>query len=158
MSVQIQGLDKLYKVLGNAAANKTLVRPMHEAMEHMKAPLVHYPPQSGNKKVPFVSDKQRRYVFWAMGKGIIDVPYQRGRTLGNSWKTAVTKIRMSSRGIAGRMGTNIPYAQLVQWRKTQSRRFRGNWTTTDDVVEGNFVRRNVDRVFQRAIDKALGGK
>ena len=155
MSVKIRGLDQLYAILGKAAAQKTLVRPMHEALNHVETPIKHYPTKHGNAPVKFVSEKQRRYFFWALNSGEIDVPYKRGRTLGNSW---TKKVSMRGSGVIGRVGTNVPYALLVQWRKTQARRFRGIWTTTDDVVEGNLTRRLVNRAFQRAIDKALAGK
>ena len=155
MPEQIKGLDKLFATLGKAAAQKTLVRPMHEATQHVETILKHYPSKHGNAPVEFVSEKQRRYFFWALNNGKIEVPYKRGRTLGNSWTTKVSK---RGAGLIGVIGTDIPYAPLVQWHKTQARRFRGIWTTTDDVVKSATVRRRVDRVFQRAIDKALGGK
>ncbi len=158
MSVKILGIKDLYSRLGKAAAEETLVKPMHEAMNHIKTPISHYPAKHGNAPVKFVSEKQRRYFFWALNSGKITVPYKRGRTLGNSWSSARVRIRRTKNGIFGRIGTNVPYAQLVQWRQTQALRFRGIWTTTDDVVEGNLTRRLVNRAFQRAIDKALGGK
>ncbi len=158
MSVKMLGIKDLYSRLGKVEAEKALVPPMHEAMNHIKTPISHYPAKKGNAPMEFVSEKQRRWFFWALNNGKITVPYKRGRTLGNSWSSAKVRIRRRKNGVFGRIGTNIPYAPLVQYRKTQAKRFRGIWPTTDDVVEGNLTQRLVNRAFQRAIDKALGGK
>lgn len=45
-----------------------------------------YPPRyQGKLPGGFKSEKQRRYFFWALREGIIQVPYQRTGTYGRAW-------------------------------------------------------------------------
>lgn len=87
-----------------------------------------YPPQSG-KSQPFLSERQRKYFFWALNNGIITSPYQRTGNLANSWSAKadgwMASIQNSQGYAAGVVGDD-------QWAY-----HRGNWWIASEVVEGN---------------------
>src|SRR3990167_2905281 len=49
----------------------------HVAGKMKEYPAARHGPQ------PFKTEKQRRYVFWAMARGIIQIPYRRGQSPGS---------------------------------------------------------------------------
>jgi hypothetical protein len=102
---------------------------------HAKRYLMKYPARV-TQKVEFKSDKQRRYFFWALKKGIIEVPYRRGQspgseTLGKKWG-----IKVEHGGLTVRVGNLASYGPLVQDRDRQTAMHRKTgWPTVQDVAE-----------------------
>ena len=96
--------------------------------------LRHYPPY---KKVTrkeafgssFFSDKQRRFFFWALGEGIIDVPYKRTQSFAQGWQ----KIGEGENII---IANETPYGPFLVDPERQSR-LQGliGWQTLDKQVE-----------------------
>jgi hypothetical protein len=157
MNIQIRGLDKLNKKLGRLETTRTFIAPMHKATYLVKSRMADYPSAKGNGPMKFVSDKQRRYFFWAWRNGIIDVPYKRSSSptserLGQRWTEDVT---MHGYTVTGKVGNNASYAALVQSDKFQARRFRGIWQTDKQVLDRS--RRAITRFFQNTVDTALRG-
>lgn len=77
----------------------------------------------------FVSDKQRRWFFWALNSGQIQVPYRRSRQLGNSW---TVKKRGQTDAV---VGTAVPYAPYVHGDSEQSGMMAAiGWPTTSEIV------------------------
>jgi hypothetical protein len=64
-----------------------------------------YPPES-HRPQPFKSEKQRRYFFWALRHGIINVPYIRTFNLARSFQ-----MQISADGMRIDTGTLVGYAQ-----------------------------------------------
>lgn len=83
----------------------------------------------------WASEKQRRWFFWALGKGLIDVPYRRGTSRGSerlskSWSTK------RETGLALRIGTNVSYARWVKAEEQQSKYMKAvGWTTIEADIE-----------------------
>jgi len=67
------------------------------------------PPRPGSA-APHWTDKQRRWFFWALKAGKIQVPYRRTGTLG---RTFTTEVRVEGAGVLGAIGTATPYAPWV---------------------------------------------
>lgn len=91
-----------------------------------------YPaPYAGQPKHEWVSEKQRRYVMWAIKTGLIKVPYQRTQKYANAWRV----IRLEN----GYMLTNLmPYARWVGGTArggAQARIHQTRWLIMRDVIE-----------------------
>lgn len=89
-----------------------------------------YPaPKRGRQ--PFKTERQRRFFFWALANGVIQVPYPRTGRLANSW--SARKTGASSWTLANSM----PNAAWVIGRGRQSKYHEGHWWTAEDIIEGN---------------------
>lgn len=87
-----------------------------------------YPPQR-HASQPFRSDRQRRWFFWALSSGVINVPYRRTGRLANSWSA-------KKRGWADWLLVNsASYASLVIGEDSQAGYHRGWWWTANSVIE-----------------------
>ena len=87
-----------------------------------------YPPQT-NEPQPFKSERQRRWFFWALAAGLINVPYIRTGNIANSW-------RARQEGWSHWVLENsAAYAALVVGREKQVRYHQGNWWIAEDVIE-----------------------
>jgi len=79
--------------------------------------------------------KQRKYFFWALRKGVIEVPYRRGgkrsQRLGARW--AVDESRLDAGQVT--VGNNASYAPVVYDRKNQSWYHKGNWLNTQQIAK-----------------------
>jgi len=79
--------------------------------------------------VTFFSDRQRRYFFWALREGIINVPYRRTGALAAGWKVDVS-------GTQATVTNAVPSAPYVQSRPRQSRMMTMiGWPTVEDYVD-----------------------
>ena len=139
-SIQIRGIDELQRKLGNAAANRTLMRPMNRAVLRIQRNMAEYPPPRPGS----------RYI---RGFGMEGGPRTSER-LGQSW---TTKVKPSGNGVTGTIGTNVSYAPWVQSERFQAWMHKGRWTNTDEKTVER-LRTTIIEDFQRAIDRALEGK
>jgi len=92
-----------------------------------------YPPQKSVTRASvygqtFQSDKQRRYFFWALSKGIIQVPYRRTQELRNAWKIVGS-------GYTAIIANEMPYAGLMMGDGEQGRMARATgWKTLNQII------------------------
>lgn len=107
-----------------------------------------YPPKSSGKRMVFQSEKQRRWFFWALRSGQIEVPYRRSGTLGKSW---TTDVRATSENIRGVLGTIRPYAQYVQDEELQAQMHKGHWPTVQMLLRAPAAR--MKQFYEQAIEK-----
>ena len=140
--------------------NKRFVEATTEAASFIWDFLGDYPQRSTHTTMNFVSEKQRRYVMWAIRNGVIQVPYRRTGTLGRRWRSFEQRPHVVMGGIRAVITNNVPYAHWVQDESRQAQYHRGRWPTVQ-MVERGAVKRKVELVFQGAIDRlvrALAGK
>src|SRR3990167_3779113 len=71
-------------------ASAELRAAMIESLSFAQGFLANYPPRPVSFHARFVSDKQRRFFFWALREGKIQVPYRRTTTLGPGWGQTMT--------------------------------------------------------------------
>ena len=142
-------LDKAFARFGTAHMQQVLRRPMEASLLSLQDVLTDYPPKSTGK-MRFKTAKQRRYFFWAVQNGVIQVPYVRTGKLGQSW---TWKITTTGSGLRGQVGTNLKYAPWVQSSESQARIHQGNWLT--DMGALNAKRDEIGRRFRTAIRAAL---
>ena len=144
-------LNKAFQRLGTSHMQQVLRRPMEASLLSLQDALTDYPgpPQRPYPKM-LRTERQRRYFFWALKNGVIQVPYHRTGKLGQSW---TWKITTTGSGLQGQVGTNMNYAHWVQRQGTQARIHRGNWLTDYGAVQQK--RDEIGRRFRDAIRAAL---
>jgi hypothetical protein len=107
------------------------------AMFNLRTRLAFYPPQyTGRMPGGFKTLKQRRYFFWALKQGIIQVPYQRTGAYGRGWQITefpnafllTGNARQGERTYTGWVAGDVT-------GKYQARIHRGRWTTVPTAVE-----------------------
>jgi hypothetical protein len=83
---------------------------MTQTLLFLHGQLPGYPEGPKEKVSQHWTPKQRAYFFWALRKGLIQVPYQRTGTLGRSFTTQVER---GQDAVTGELGTNVAYAPWV---------------------------------------------
>ncbi len=100
--------------------------------------------------VPFASDKQRRWFFFALSHGMIDVPYRRRGKAGgiaSRWHIQQTKNNVF-------LYNDDPAATWVYGDTTQNKLIgRIGWKTISTITDKK--KKQLDRVLDRAAKKAL---
>ena len=105
------------------------------------AKLREYPPQTVGKKHKFTSDRERRYVMWAIRTGKIRIPYPRTERLKASWSYLI----QGSSDITLLVWSPMRYAGFVQGVRSG-----GTLQQTKDMQERkwNSIRPLFGRVWQ----------
>ena len=76
-------IDKLFRRFEHGAVVQILRPPMEASLLSLQDALTDYPPPSTGK-ARFKTARQRRYFFWALRQGFIQLPYHRTGKLGQS--------------------------------------------------------------------------
>lgn len=111
---------------------------------YVKGDASKYPGVKRKKVADKWTKKQRGYFFYALKKGLIDVPYTRGSSRRSERLMARWSIR--AQGHTRIVGNNASYALLMHGRgKHQSFYHRNNWRNIDKIGRdvGPTVRRLV---------------
>lgn len=154
MQINQGSVDSLFRKLDRIAAIEVLRAPMEASLLSLQADLTDYPPPPQRPYPKMLrTPKQRKYFFWALGKGIIKVPYTRTGKLGQSWTWKITE---TGTGLRGTVGTNMSYAKWVQNEESQAMIHRSNWPTDARVVDRR--RAEIGRRFAAAIKRATAGR
>lgn len=123
-------------------------RATNEALAFAQNFIAKYPSKSSGKRMAFQSEKQRRWFFWALRSGQIEVPYRRTGTLGKSWTTDVNATSDSIRGVLGNVRS---YAQYVQDEELQAQMHKGHWPTVQMLLRAPAAR--MGRFFEQAMER-----
>lgn len=152
----VDGLDEI-KALVDRYVSVEFMEAGRHAMEltlkFLQGEIPEYPAQAHRKAdTANWTDKQRRYFFWALNEGIIQVPYRRTGTLV---RKITNEVKSVGAVIEGHIGIDADYAPWVVGpdrnaaitiggvKKYQSRGHSGVWWQFLDVVEDN-----LDEAFQ----------
>lgn len=140
---------------GRATLRRATMAGALVALSHIKPyPEKNRPSRSSVYGQTWQSAKQRRYFFFALRKGIIQVPYRRGlspgsQRLGRSW----TAKQVDDTSVA--IGTNVTYARMVKDEGQQTRYMKAvGWTTIQQDIERG--RREVMETMNTVIRRSLG--
>jgi len=152
---EIQGLDGLLARLSKLSQLKHLTAGLRLVAAHIVGIMQQYPPRRIGVKQPFKTEKQRRYFFWALKNGKLEVPYRRGaspgsRNLKQRWRVVVENpARVVAENPTG-------YAALVQkaGRQTFYHRASG-WITDEQALEK--ARPLAVTVIRQRVEKILSG-
>lgn len=144
MSIEIRGLDKLFKKLGKVAGTEVLVKPTQRATVRLQHRMQEYPPALSPRQGPVSARTGRK------GARSFRLGYRRTGTYGRRWTVRIIK---SGNGLQGKVGNNVPYGPYVGSKQYQARVHQGRWNTDDQVVREEQTAILAD--YQREIDRAL---
>jgi hypothetical protein len=161
-AIRIEGLESLMGKIDTLQKLRMVAAGIKAAALHIKGKMATYPPVKRLTRASvygsaFQTDKQRRYFFYALKAGLIEVPYRRGtspgsRTLGRRWT-----IETSHNGLTATVGNNTPYGTLVQAKDKQSLYHQAvGWQTDEDVIEKE--RGAVVQFVQTEVQRAIRSK
>lgn len=92
--------------------------------EYLRTQVMRYPTQFSHRHTPEWTPTQRRWFFWALRTGQIQVPYVRSQALATSWE-------VQAQGLRATVGTTVSYAPLVKSERiTMYHRITGHETVT----------------------------
>lgn len=156
VSVQIPGLERLEKKLAKLP-KATQDEALNQVGKYMMSekvlgwyPKARYITRKSAYGVTFFTAKQRRWFFWALRNGNIDVPYRRTMQLRRGW-------RVTGTGDTRRLTNSRPGAQFVIGNRTQSRHeAKVGWKTLSRLVKDNArgIQRTINGALARAFKRA----
>lgn len=148
--VEVDGIEELMRRLDRAASSAVLRAAMGAACNLVQSRLAVYPAAS-HGKMPWKSEKQRRFVMAGIRDGTIEVPYRRTGTLGRRWTSSVSGEGLD---VVGEVGNNTVYGPYVMDRHDQAMYHAGTWPLAQDVAEQAMG--DVTEIFRDAVETALG--
>lgn len=146
MSIEIRGLEQLYRKLDKVAATATLVKPMQRSVMRLQRRMQEYPPPLTPRQGPLGPRASRRQASVRNFRG----GYRRTGTYGRRWTTRVTT---EAGGLQGKVGNNVAYGPYVGSRQYQAKIHAGRWNTDQSVLDQETPGILAD--FQKTIDQAL---
>lgn len=133
MSISITGIEPIKAKITTLAQGQAYARGIATGATIIKSFMADYPAQI-HKPQPFKTDKQRRYVMWALKNGVLSFPYKRGgsgsQRLGARWTIVFT-----NNGLGAIISNNASYAAMVQKEGAQVSYHDGNWQTDQDAID-----------------------
>ena len=156
ITITLKGFDKLTAALGKfrEQIEKNMGHAGREAGDmilHSPGMPRNYPPGNHGPR-PFVSDKQRRYFFWALKQGIIEVPYRRGQS-PRSEKYG-TQSYIEPRGYnRTAIGDRASYADILTGDKQSPYMAAGGWRKLIDVAQEKIG--EITTIFQGWVDRTI---
>lgn len=152
--IRVEGLDRLLKKIGKLGPG--VYKPaIAEGATHLRDVIREYPPRRFGEQ-PFKTLRQRRYFFYALEAGLIQVPYVRGLSPGSERLGARWTIVFKDQGKTAVVGNNARYAAIVHSQDEQSHYHTlTGWKTDRRVAqdEAGEVRKIVARHYWDAIRK-----
>ena len=157
MPVTIKGDVELRRKLDKLANMQQSIAPSMEAAAlYVKGEVSEYPQGNQHRPQPFQTDKSRRFFFWALRNGVIEVPYRRGQSPGSEDHGQSWTIKGMNGGLKQVIGSDTSYGELLQSAAKQTAYHKSTgWRTVEDVVD-----KEADKVLEfikKQVDKLLAG-
>jgi hypothetical protein len=135
MATVITGGAELRRKLSKLKDFKSLVPTLQGAAVHVKGKISKYPSGNQHRPQPFKTAKSRRFFFWALRQGIIEVPYRRGQSPGSEDHGQSWTVKGMKGGLKQVIGSDTSYGRLLQKAGSQTAYHKGTgWKTTDQVM------------------------
>ena len=158
---RLDGYDDLLRKLETLAQLRQVEAAVKAGAAHLAGKMKVYPARRRmtRKSVygsSFVSDRQRRYFFYALKKGLIQVPYRRGQSPGSRNLKQTWTSRVYNNGLTGEAGTNTPYAGYVQGEGIQSKyHAAAGWKTEATILaeESDTVLGFIHDAIEKAVNE-----
>jgi hypothetical protein len=139
--LHIEGLDALLAKIDRLAQLRWVGGALLDGGAHLKTALQVYPDTNRLTRASvygktFVSDKQRRFFFYAKSHGLIEVPYRRGSSPGSQNLKQQWTVAAYDNGLTVEIGNAVPYGPLVQGHARQTRYAKAvGWQTDQQVLD-----------------------
>jgi hypothetical protein len=141
MPIKIEGMDALLKQLTEWEQLKPIRAVLKSAGMYLVGKLKVYPPEKRQTRASvygetFKSDKQRRYFFYALGKGLITVPYSRGADSRSERFKAAWALNTRNSGMSIVIGNDTTYGPYLMDNEQQSKFMAAKgWPTIAQVEQ-----------------------
>jgi len=147
--LDVEGLDELQELIARfpELALDAAEPAMDQALVYLHGRVPEYPPKpQPGQASKWWTPKQRRYFWWALKQGLIQVPYKRTGLLGRRITEQVTR---QAGQVLGEIGMNTPYGPEVVGPpqddpvtingepRYQARIHEGRWWRFHDVMDEN---------------------
>ena len=158
MATKIIGDVELRRKLAQLKDLKSIVPALTAAADHVKGKIAQYPPDANaHRPQPFKTAKSRAFFFWALSKGMIEVPYRRGQSPGSQDHGQKWSVYSNKSGLKQIIGNNTSYGPLLQDPNQQTDYHKKTgWKDTDTVVDEE--EETVLKMLKQAVDKILAGR
>lgn len=158
---RMEGYDELLSKLERLGQLKRVGAAVKAGTAHLAGKMKVYPARAHltRKSVygsSFKTDRQRRYFYYALKKGLIQVPYRRGQSPGSRNLKQTWTVTMSNNDLTGEAGTNTLYGPLVQGEGTQTKyHAAAGWKTEERVLQedGDHVVGLIHDAIEQEIDE-----
>jgi len=148
VSLELKGLDKLYRKLDWAAADRAVAGILKASASDVKAYIATYPPQSEANSPHGRTWYERGYgPRWYLKDGSMGGS-RTSQTLGRRWTIDAN----ASRAIIGNNATYAPYVQSAE-QQAPYHKARG-WRTDEETLEK--LKPSIIEKVRRAIEDILG--
>ena len=115
-SVELRGFKMVEKRFESftAGAVQVGVKTIYDLVWKWRNILATYPPPyAGEPPMEWVSEKQRRFVLWAIRTGKIKVPYHRTGAYGWNWRVKRDRSVAASEGVVYQLYNTVKYSKFV---------------------------------------------
>lgn len=152
--VKIEGQEDLQKIMDKLSSLEPVKLGLKTGAAVLKRQVAKEPRVSRRPQAQFWTDKQRKFFFWALKKGKIEVPYYRGinsksERLRQSWT-----VQSRHGGLTWIVGNNASYGPMVKGPKDQiTYHMRTGWVHTDHDVA--VKEPEINRILKTVVDAAL---
>lgn len=152
VTIRIEGIEQLLATLdGTKILHTTMSMAGQTIAGHMRDA---YPPSPAGRHQPFVSDKQRRGFFAKLKAGLIDVPYQRGKSgASEDMQSKWTVENESDTKVV--VGNNTSYGPLVMGDRQTHFHQETGWKTIQTIATEKAP--SVEEEIRKAIDNYFKG-
>lgn len=149
MSIDIEGMEAVFKKLGKFETLRIMEEPMERSLIKIESALKEYPPTPApGEWAAKTHPAQKRAFFALLRAGLIKG--KRTGSLGRRWTIKIDRI---ADGLEGRVGNNTSYGPFVQSKRFQARFHQGRWKTDQQVVDE--LRRGIVDDFKDTARKAI---
>lgn len=139
-------IDKLHRLMPAVADGLVEAVNSYLITELRKVPPYKHISRTAAYGQPFQSDKQRRWFFWALNGGMIDVPYKRTGELSGNWKT-------EGEGYQQKIINSTPWADFVQGPGQSRMMSMIGWKKIEEFIQLRWS--NILRVAGQGVDAVI---
>lgn len=150
MSIDIEGMEAVFKKLGKFETLRIMEEPMERSVRKIEYELKEYPsPPAPGEWAAKTHPAQKRAFFALLRAGLI-----KGKRTGTQGRRWTVKIDRTADSLEGHVGNNNEsYGPFVQSKRFQARFHRGRWKTDQQVVDE--LRREIVDDFQDTARKVI---
>lgn len=136
-----RGIKEVQRLLQELAQLKPFISGMRRAALYVMGEVAKYPESKYVSRASvygtaFVSDKQRRWFFWAVTNGKLTIPYRRGQSQGSERFKSSWAIEERSKGLVQAIGSDTSYGPYLMDPEKQSKYMAARgWLTLKQVAD-----------------------
>lgn len=162
MTIRIDGMDKMLERITTIQQFRRVKASFRKGGVVLRGYISRYPrerhaPNMAMRGNSPAAQRMRRGFFAHLRDGDIQVPYRRGSSMGSHKLGQSWTVAQPGGGFTTIVGTNAPYARLVQDAEKQTMYHKvTGWVTVQDVERDHSA--EIIGSIRRALEEEVGGK